>query len=910
MDTITIKAGTQYAINSVLYEIANDYTVYIYDGGVHDTEKVVATPVTITGLNAASSVTSRDDGNLYSLYLTTNLELSADWDNWDNSAEIYINGTEEYKGDACWGINGGVLYIQKVISKGITVNSITIKEGTQYTINDVLYEISNDYTVYIKDSVVSETMLYDITKTINGTTTVETVSGDYVLPGISLDGYTLIGWNIGGKLHKIGATLPALQEGYTIEAVFVAFTQIKGAQVRLTTANATEKIGGIRFVCKLEAGEKSDYITQMGILIMPTNYMTNGALTHDNYDPQDENYKNKGYREFVVDSDKMELSVYSQDTSADGTEAYYLNASIVDLYSYNYTRSYSARSFLKVTYADGTTDYVYTDYSTANNARRICDIAKKMIATYPDEYSPLRSEKYPIVYKYAKVADDMGSFGYFGPTAYGENAETEIATYASYGFKQLWLNSIYYHYHCKYGVRTQEDEQEYYENPEVKFDLQNAMELADKYGLKVIVYDVALRALSEMDISLIVEEGQEKQLLGLWLQTGTGTTVDLKGTQIDKSLFDETNMTYPYEGASVNGLEDGQAKVLNYLWQFDSETELKNYIAILMSQYVKENSFAGVMLVDEPTESQYAQAALVSEIIMGLYPNTYLQSSSLPCYSEASKINMTDTEYAAWQAKWDSYLSQNKSANEVGINFYPFITWSYDLGIFEISNESVREYYLASLQYLATTTRDSGQKFELGVQTHALEGTYAAITSARLKLQVNLGLAFGADTIGYYSYNNDTITKSNGTTMNGFITENSDLTSEVMKAVNRNGNYIKSHMTFFEYQKSNIYGSDDWLDRNKLTISDLTSEIISTQDATILVNEFQNSQTGELGYYIVNITESNTANVTLTKECAIYQDYTEYGYDEKNNEETSETGTSIKLAPGEGAFVIPSVDAQ
>ena len=111
------------------------------------------TALTITGLREESGIADHADGNLYSLYFNTNItgiDSSICWNVWDNSAKLYINGTEEYTGDATWS-SDGVLFLQDVISTDVTVETITIKAGTTYTINSVVYEISADYTVYNYD---------------------------------------------------------------------------------------------------------------------------------------------------------------------------------------------------------------------------------------------------------------------------------------------------------------------------------------------------------------------------------------------------------------------------------------------------------------------------------------------------------------------------------------------------------------------------------------------------------------------------------------------------------------------------------------------------------------------------------------------------------------------------------------
>ena len=926
-ESLTIKAGTQITINSTLYEIQNDYTAYYYMNGWHSTAKVWGKLVTIEGINTNSSVFA---SGLYQIHLFTDqTDTGATWAGWDNGVSGIINGNTACVVNACWSADG-LLYLQPNVPDEVTLESLTIKKETQFTINSVLYEFAEDYTVYFKNGVFADTPLYTITKTVGDTTVVETVSGDYTLPEISKEEYISLGWDVDGKLYKGGTTIPAKTEGYTIKAVYAAFSQIDGAQVRIS-APSDEKVGGIRFVCKLGSDSKSEHIVQMGLLIMPTNYMTNGALTHANYGPTNAQGSTPGYREFVVNSADMQLEVYAQDTEANGTEGYYLKGSIVNLYDYNYTRSYSARSFLKVQYADGV-EYVYTDYNKDNNARKICDIAKKMIETYPDQYAPIKNKTYPIVYEYAKVADTMESFAFFGPEvvitndAYDATATKKaMQEYAATGFKYLWLDSINYHYHDRYSTSSVEAEQLIYDNPShPSFDLKQTMKLAKESGLEVIVLDWALRQLSVSDIALVNSDAASRQAIGLWLQTGDAMTVELIGSAIDESKFSADFSTYTYDGASVTGYASGQARVLNYVYQFESEEALQEWVAIKMSAYAKEDNFRGVMLADEPSEATFAQLAMVTKVIKKLYPNAYVQNSNLPCYGYQSGSGMFWDPYndgyddwsaddGAWKKLLQAHANAQSGITETGINFYPFARWYHNPIIgSDYYTYELRDHYLASLQFLATTTRDADINLEFTIQSYGVEKLYAEITKAKLDLQANLALAFGTKTLGYFRYNTTDDGIEPGSA-NWAITQTIN-TDDTLKSAtlyqNKNGNYLKAHMTFFEYQASKVFGTGTYMSTDGLEqATTLKKNIITVPSgATVLVNEFYNEHTDQYGYYVVNLAAlndnngNNTSNadvtITLSTGCQVYQDYTKYA-----SEKDSKVST-VTLADGQGAFIV------
>ena len=926
-DIITIPAGTRFTdqANGNIYEIANE-SVIRYDGikWIADVEANV--DLTLGELITSRCVrTEAGKGYVYQLYIKTDhFDAPAAWTGNDNNATIFLNG-EAVSGAVTWDdVANGILFVQLDLTKETAVNSITLTEGTQYTINNILYEIAEDYTIYHKNGQFATSVLYDIAKTVDGETTTETVTGDYTLPEVSKDGYVTLGWEVDEKLYKVGTVLPAKAEGYTINAVNVEFSQIDGAQVRLTTKNETEKIGGIRFVCKLGSDSKSDYITQMGMLIMPTNYMTNGELAHANYVPTNEKGTTPGYREFTVDKADMTLSTYAQDEAANGTEYYYLKGSIVDLYDYNYTRSYSARSFLKVNYADGEA-YIYADYSKDNNARRICDIAKKMIETYPTQYAPRYNKTYPIVYEYAKVADTMESFAFYGPQVVVTNGAYDVEAtkaamqaYANLGFKYFATEEAAgYHVDNTFGPSTLEDEQNIYDNPRLpEHNLKQTMQLAKECGLEVLVLDWSLNKLSACDIPLVETSTSSGQVLAMCLETTDGKYPELLGSAIDESLFDEENRTYTYDG--------NDARVLHYVKQFESYDDLKEWVAIKMSAYAQEDNFRGVRLDDEPGQEQFAAVALMTKVVKELYPNAYVQTSSLQNYhfeDGGSIFEAYDDGQTSWESYWNALLQAHAAhkdsagklyATEAGINFYPYALW-WTGWITNRYEHAFRTNYLTTLQHLAETTKDNGIDLEFTIQSFAVDELYANVSKADLNLQTNLALAFGTKTMGYFRYTGKGQLETSQTDryINQDIVSDTNLQNAILYA-NKNGNYLKAHMTFFEYEGSKVYGTSSYVTTDSLSqLSTLNKNIFNVSGAPVLVNEFYNEYTNQYGYYVVNLAQLNNENtngtdienpasatITLSQACLVYKDYTDYGNEEKNKV------TTVTLSGGQGAFIV------
>ena len=67
----------------------------------------------------------------------------------------------------------------------------------------------------------------------------------------------------------------------------------------------------------------------------------------------------------------------------------------------DYTKAYSARGYIEVQYADGTTEYIYTDYNEADNSRSIQQVAQNLIATDAAAYEAMTTTQKAIIDGYA-----------------------------------------------------------------------------------------------------------------------------------------------------------------------------------------------------------------------------------------------------------------------------------------------------------------------------------------------------------------------------------------------------------------------------------------------------------------------------------------------------------------------------
>lgn len=181
----------------------------------------------------------------------------------------------------------------------------------------------------------------------------KTVAGgaSYVLPASKVANF--IGWEHNGALYAAGDSIEA-DGDITVKAVCYDVDMVNGASARLKIDQQYN--GGLRFAVKAKTSEMAALGNKAelhGVLI-PTDKIDG------EFDLTEENAKD------IVLSDGIEKD--------DGYTYYYITLTNV-LYS-NYNRAFSARAYVKVTYADGdTANVLVTAYSEENNSRSIYDVA-------------------------------------------------------------------------------------------------------------------------------------------------------------------------------------------------------------------------------------------------------------------------------------------------------------------------------------------------------------------------------------------------------------------------------------------------------------------------------------------------------------------------------------------------------
>ncbi len=204
-------------------------------------------------------------------------------------------------------------------------------------------------------------------------------------------GKVLLGWkDADSKLYSTASVLTGATDLSSYDPVYVGFDTMNGASVRIESAEGGKS--GIRFMTIFNVDDYAavkDYITEFGTLITYTDTLNTlkKDFTIDNY---------TGEATFAQVVNKKGVFTYT-DKSSNQYKAY--SMALVDIQ--NYAKEYSARGYLEVTYADETTQIIYTDYNAENNSRSVAKVAHLLKTQDSAAYEAMTDARKAILDSYA-----------------------------------------------------------------------------------------------------------------------------------------------------------------------------------------------------------------------------------------------------------------------------------------------------------------------------------------------------------------------------------------------------------------------------------------------------------------------------------------------------------------------------
>ncbi len=317
----------------------------------------------------------------------------------------------------------------------------------------------------------------------------------------------------------------------------------------------------------------------------------------------------------------------------------------------------------------------------------------------------------------------------------------------------------------------------------------------------------------------------------------------------------------------------------------------------------------GIKIKDEPSKEhidKYKSKTLTDDF-KKVYPNAVYDMTITPRYAGASNYGF-DTYDEMLNYYAENIMSQFDNPF-ISIDYYPF------------SNEEHNSYprrddWLITFEMAAKIAKEYDAQFMPIMQSSAGLEFANELTEADMRLQVNVALAFGADSLQYYCYSVPTIQY----TYNYCILDPENKPSALYGYVQDIHKEIQSYAdVILSYEWDSVIGTNPVgfssnMDMSKLL---LQNEFKDTQhfekaisSTNLVISRFTSDKYGE-AYMLVNYAEKDKNNIaTVTfKDCSKIAVYGGNGFDGTPEivELDEENQYRVDLAYGEGVFVVPIV---
>ena len=515
-----------------------------------------------------------------------------------------------------------------------------------------------------------------------------------------------IGYEYNGGLYKQISDIEKPDNAITVEAITLNFYVLDGASIRMV-----QNSSGIRFIAKIV---KNDYVNNYSILFTETEI---AAMGFDKTSLSGKKYLEIG----------LTTPDFKQTENGDGSTSFAV--AVTGLTVEQYDLSFSARGWVEIEYADGSTMEYYTDYAEDKNARTIRYVAN---AALNDEEANYTAEQKAILFTY--IGNTINTFAYFSP----ESGITNLDGTESYrGMATVEDMKTYFDAGYDYFLGESWTYESWklansYNGGKAQCDLLYLLDLAAEY---CETYDK-----SAEDCKIVV------QIDALWeLMQGGYDTVD---------VTDESTTT-----TWKNNLKAYIDHIKNY-------TPANGGI----------NCFAGIMLRDEPTGAMLADYTYWYNYLAGdlglLDDGYYLTGALLGELASDEQLKVDGYSYSSEESYYDVYiqtfidgLSENVKAKTIlKYDNYSLLTVA-KRKLISSSGSSYMTYrntFYSNMQ----TVAEKGMQSGIILQSFAQYDTSKVEASATsqfeyfgkldhegyISLQAYAAMAYGFENIGYFSY--------------------------------------------------------------------------------------------------------------------------------------------------------------
>lgn len=257
-------------------------------------------------------------------------------------------------------IYGNIQDTRATATETLNPSSVTFKYAQPGTsLSELLNNIDNSYAY--KNSLMDLLNIDDINSVIVSTKTEdgETISSEkvdnnanYTFPENDMSGF--VGWLYNGGLYPAGYVLTLTDEDIVLTAATMELKLDVGAAVRIS--NNSTQYGGLRFEVMINTADLtalSSYITSTKGMIIPTD------LIVGDFD--------------IAESEAKTVALDNMLDEEDGYSHAFITLTNI-LYA-NYNREFSAKAYVALTFSNGATAVIETQYSKEDNSRSIYEVA-------------------------------------------------------------------------------------------------------------------------------------------------------------------------------------------------------------------------------------------------------------------------------------------------------------------------------------------------------------------------------------------------------------------------------------------------------------------------------------------------------------------------------------------------------
>ena len=220
-----------------------------------------------------------------------------------------------------------------------------------------------------------EADMYALDEYVSGVTT------NYYYPD-KAENSVFIGWMTSdGKLYAANKEY-TVTDDVSFTAAFIEFSMDDGVFFKI---GQDKTQSGVAFRSRVKLGAYESFVTGFGTIILPTDTLGELDFTLANF--------TAGVNVVQVASTK---------SVTENGETVWLGG-LGTLKSSNFTRDFSGRGYLEVTYSDGTVGYIYTEYSDKLNSNNVADMAEQYKSTCQSDYESLSEASKNIVNAYIEA---------------------------------------------------------------------------------------------------------------------------------------------------------------------------------------------------------------------------------------------------------------------------------------------------------------------------------------------------------------------------------------------------------------------------------------------------------------------------------------------------------------------------